>query len=197
MSPQVPYLALDETRTACLLEGAKLVEKDRFGPKVYELPGERMLKLFRVKRLFSSNLWSPYARRFLENSCHLEKMQIPSVRCLQWGRLPDLKRQYVLYEKLQGTPLRFCESLDPAQLGKFFAGLHDRGIYFRSCHLGNVLRLDDGELGLIDIMDMHFCGRPLSDRERERNFRHLRRLPRDRERLEKIWKHFLEAYTKG
>ncbi len=197
---EVENESLSETEVNRLLEGAKLLEEDRFGPKIYELAdGGRMLKLFRVKRLLSSNLWSPYAQRFVLNSLRLREMGIPSVACLQYGRIPHLARQYVLYEKLAGIPLRDCEAIDPDQLGKFFAHLHDHGIYFRSCHLGNLLLLEEtGELALIDIMDLRFRRRgALSDGERERNFRHLRRLERDRNRLDEIWKPFLEAYKRG
>lgn len=192
-----------EDEVAGMLEGAELLEQDRFGPKIYALAdGERMLKLFRVKRLLSSNLWSPYARRFVRNTQRLERRGIPTVTPLQWGRVPSRERQYVLYRKLEGTPLRDCADLDPNALGRFFARLHDTGIYFRSCHLGNILALHeenggDQDFGLIDVLDMHFRRGPLLDSHRERNFRHLRRVKKDRERLDAIWKPFLEAYAKG
>lgn len=197
MKLNVPFQQLDETAYDRLLEGGQLIEQDSFGPKVYELTHARMLKLFRVKRLLSSNLWSPYAQRFAKNALRLRDLQIPSVTCQAWGRVPHLERQFVLYERLPGTPIRACEALDPNQLGRFFAHLHDHGIYFRSCHLGNLLQLDSGEIGLIDILDLRFRRGPLTDRDRERNFCHLRRLPQDRERLQPIWEDFLEAYTRG
>lgn len=198
MESMVPRKRLDEASVERLLQGATLLEQDAFGPKIYEVEGERMLKLFRRKRFWSSNLWSPYARRFARHSFLLKERGVPTVKCVQWGSIPHLERQYVLYEKLAGTPLRELEVLDPDLLGRFFAGLHDRGIYFRSCHLGNVLLLQDGErLGVIDILDIRFHERPLTDRERERNFWHLRRLPRDRERLDPIWKPLLAAYERG
>jgi len=57
--------------------------------------------------------------------------------------------------------------------------LHQRGVYFRSVHLGNILRLPDGELGLIDLSDLHISARPLSARKRRRNLRHILRYPAD------------------
>ncbi len=197
MNPMALKASVDETGFRRWMEGARRIEQDRFGPKVYALPGERMLKLFRVKRFLSSNLWSPYAWRFSRNSLILKEREIPTVTCLQWGYLAHLDRQYVLYEKLAGTPLRELEDLDPVLLGCFFACLHDRGIYFRSCHLGNLLLLEEGGLGLIDILDIRFRRRPLNDGERERSFRHLRRLPPDQDRLKSVWKPFLQAYERG
>jgi hypothetical protein len=57
------------------------------------------------------------------------------------------------------------------------------GIYFRSAHLANVSLIPDGTFGLIDISDMKTFHRPLRKRLRLRNFKHMRRYERDRQRL--------------
>lgn len=180
-----------------LLEGATLVEQDNFGPKVYELPDARMIKLFRVKRFWSSNLWSPYARRFVKNSERLKRLGITSVNCLQWGRVPHLDRGYVIYQKLLGTTIQSTLEVDASVLGNYYAHLHQRGVYFRSCHLGNLILLENQDIGLIDVLDIRFRSRPLTENERERNFRHLLRRPQDRERLNPLWETFQRAYQQA
>jgi hypothetical protein len=76
----------------------------------------------------------------------------------------------VIYEPLDGTPLRACyAAVDLGTLAAFVCDLHDRGVYFRGLHLGNVIRRADGGLGLIDVQDIRFFRRPLSRRRRERN----------------------------
>jgi len=66
------------------------------------------------------------------------------------------------------------------RFGKFLALLHDKGVYFRSLHLGNVLLMDDGEFALIDIADLHLYPSPLRIALRQRNLRHMQRYPEDR-----------------
>ena len=66
------------------------------------------------------------------------------------------------------------------RFGKFLALLHEQGVYFRSLHLGNVLLMDDGEFGLIDIADLHLYPSPLRLALRQRNLRHMQRYPEDR-----------------
>ena len=51
----LPAAMLDE-----LIAGARILEQDSFGPKVYQLRDGNMLKLFRRKRLLSSALLRPH-----------------------------------------------------------------------------------------------------------------------------------------
>jgi tRNA A-37 threonylcarbamoyl transferase component Bud32 len=67
-----------------------------------------------------------------------------------------------------------------SQLGTFIAQLHEKGIYFRSAHLGNVVLTPEGHLGLIDIADMRTYRRPLRKAQRIRNFKHMLRYKEDR-----------------
>ena len=62
-------------------------------------------------------------------------------------------------------------------LGRDEIDLHEKGIYFRSMHLANVILTPDGTLGLIDISDMKTFHRPL------RNFKHVLRYEQDRQWL--------------
>ncbi len=187
-----------------LVAGAVLIEKDGHGPKVYRLTGDRMLKLFRIKRLLSSNLLSPYALRFARNAAELRRRGFGSVAVAQWGRIPHLRRQYVLYPRARGRSLR--EALEEeeaggsllADFGRLFGRMHGLGVYFRSCHFGNVLLVDEGKFSLIDVMDVSFERQQLPLRLRERNFRHLLRYPGDGEWIRSFGLEcFLQAYEEG
>lgn len=60
------------------------------------------------------------------------------------------------------------------------AALHAKGVYFRSLHLGNVVRTPEGRMGLIDIADLRVQRSALSAAQRIRNFKHLLRYEQDR-----------------
>ncbi len=177
-----------------LTQGARILEQDHFGIKVMRLPDDRILKLFRRKRLLSSQIWSPLAVRFKQNSEALIRRGIPTVQIDQIFELPHLHRQAVLYQALPGSTLRDWidqradEAVDVRQqieaYGAFVAQLHDCGILFRSLHLGNVLVTNDGTLALIDIADMTLRrSGALSTSQRKRNFKHITRYPIDRKHL--------------
>ena len=62
-------------------------------------------------------------------------------------------------------------------------------------HLGNILVLEDGEFGLIDVADMSIQRRPLGLFKRARNFRHLLHDRADRNSLEEFgYGRFLAQY---
>ncbi|MNG15628.1 hypothetical protein D3C84_994720 [compost metagenome] len=86
-----------------------------------------------------------------------------------------------LYKPLPGQSIEQLYLQAPQQvtsllppLAAFIQQLHQRGIYFRSLHLGNVLLLPDGHHGLIDILDLQCKTRPLNAWLIQRNFQHLR-----------------------
>jgi hypothetical protein len=68
-------------------------------------------------------------------------------------------------------------------LARYLAQLHDKGVYFRSIHFGNIIVDEAGAFALIDVADTRFKGRSLGNGERARNFRHLLRYPEDRQAL--------------
>ena len=171
-----------------LAQGADVVEADTRGPKVLLLPDGSYLKVFRRKRLLSSALWYPYARRFADNAARLAARGIPCPQVLRVYAFPIIRAHVVHYLPLAGETLRqvirstadeaFLDALR-AQLGGFVAELHAKGVYFRSIHLGNVVRSDDGRLGLIDIADMKVGRSGLSRSLRRRNLAHLLRYKGD------------------
>jgi hypothetical protein len=181
--------ALEQARYLALREGATVLEADGTGDKVLRLADGSMLKLFRRKRLLSSAAWYPYAQRFADNCRHLQERQIacPVVKAVY--RIGAIERDAVHYAPLPGQTLRQVleEPADHdqlrAQLGRFIAILHERGVYFRSAHMGNVVLTPEGELGLIDIADLRIFRRPLRKSQRLRNFKHMLRYPQDRQWL--------------
>lgn len=171
-----------------LRANAEIIEADRYGEKVLRLADGRMLKLFRRKRLVSSAAWYPYAQRFADNCAALSTRGIPCPEVIAVYRFREMKRDAVLYQPLPGETIRQLRAAgisaeDAARLrqaiARFIGTLHDRGIYFRSLHLGNIVRTPEGELGLIDVADMTVRKGALSRMTRRRNMQHLLRYRND------------------
>ena len=158
-----------------LTQGARILEKDGFGLKVLRLPDARILKIFRRRHWFSSQLWAPHAQRFDRNAKTLLKRGIPTISVEQIFALPAMQRQAVLYHELPGITLRQWlreHESDEAkalieQFGRFVAKLHTEGVLFRSLHFGNVLVTPEQNLALIDIVDMSFRRTAASRHNRE------------------------------
>ncbi|WAC20421.1 hypothetical protein OVA24_03390 [Luteolibacter sp. SL250] len=180
-----------------LLESSTVLMRDRYGPKVIATPDGGIMKLFRRKRLLSSALWNPYAKRFAKNAARLTQMGIPTVEVTGLWRIPSLKKDAVAYKRLEGESLRDLGKT-PELFGKlaaFVSGLHEKGVFFRSIHFGNILEMPDGRLALIDMADLTFKGRPLTPNERLRNFGHLTKYKEDQEPLEAFGvKRFIQLY---
>ena len=168
-----------------LVEGGTVLEADGHGDKLIALRDGRYLKLFRRKRLLSSALMWPYARRFHVNAVALRDRGVLSVATEQLLRIPHLRRTAVIYRPLPGATLRTClrKAADRGallhELGSFLAVLHRRGVYFRSLHFGNVIVVGQGEFGLIDVADLELRNRPLGPHQITRNLRHLMRYAED------------------
>ena len=166
--------------------GAEVPASDQHGDKVLLLSDGTYLKLFRFKRLLSSARIFPYWRRFVRNAGRLRELGVPTLRVRKIYYIPHLARTAVHYDPLAGMTLRELPDLDVdlvRELGRFLTVLHQRGIYLRSLHFGNIVLTPEGELGLIDIADMRIRQGPLSRRLRVRNYRHLCRYDEDRVRV--------------
>jgi len=177
---------LDQEAYEKMIAGSTVISKDQYGDKVLSLPDGLMIKLFRLKRRFSSAVIWPYAKRFERGARRLRKMNIPSVKVIETFRVRAIGRDASVYEPLEGETLR--EALNDSKNKKtllrsfsaFFATLHERGIYFRAIHFGNVIVLPDGEFGLIDVSELRISLTSLSVRKRVRNFKPIFRYKEDR-----------------
>lgn len=190
-----------------LTQDALILEKEKAGVKVLQLPDKRIVKLFRRKRLISSQIWAPHAWRFSRNARILKQRGIPTITVESHFEVPEIERQAVVYYRLEGDTLRdwMVDKTKPecarmiAKLATFLAQVHQAGVLFRSLHFGNVLVMEDGELALIDIVDMGFRWfGPLTVSQRIRNFHHMDRYDCDRVLLAAdngngFIKHYLEA----
>lgn len=197
--------ALPESDYRALRETARVLEQDGHGEKVLTLADGRFLKLFRHKRRFSSSRLYPYARRFADNAAALRRVGVPTVASVEVWRIDCIDRDAVFYEPLPGRNIRkvVADSEDGgravlAELPAFIALLHRKGVYFRSLHLGNVLVLPEGGMGLIDVSDMRVGRAALSVRLRARNLAHLFNNRDDRQLLaEHGHRLFLDRYLEA
>jgi len=174
---------ISEQNYQTLIQGAELLKRDKYGDKVWRLSDGRIAKLFRVKRRLSSARIFSYAKRFRRNSLILQKRGIQTITVDELVECKAIERQIVIYHYLAGETLSEILTDQPdspeliVKLAQYLAMLHARGIYFRSVHTGNIVRCENGELGIIDISDMRFSVFPLSVRKCARNFHHMLRYP--------------------
>ena len=180
--------------------GADVIAADDYGDKVLLLKDGTYLKLFRVKRLFTSARLFPYWRRFEKNSEALHSLGVPTLKVIESMRLPELDRTAVHYEPLPGNILREVPDFDAGlvtRLGAFIKELHDKGVYLRSMHLGNVVQTPEGQLGLIDIADMKVYRSSLRKGLRLRNLHHLWRYEQDRRAISVHHQSFVSSFDAG
>lgn len=165
-----------------MCEGAEVLERDPHGDKVLRLADGSILKLFRRKRLLSSAALYPYARRFASNAAALARIGVPVPEVIAVYRIGEMARDVVHYKPLPGVTLRELarQGLDPERqrelrdkFTRLVIHLHDKGFYFRSLHIGNVICTPEGELGLIDFSDMRLHPWPLGRYLRARNMRRM------------------------
>jgi hypothetical protein len=177
-----------------LRKDATSVKTDHFGDQVLLRPDGTYIKLFRRERLLSSAAWIPHAQRFADNAAALRARQIPCPRIIDVFRIPSIERDAVHYHSLPGETLRdlIAKPMSPPDraylrdaFNRFVRRLHDFGIYFRSLHLGNVVLVPNGELGLIGISDIRIHRDPLSMFWRKRNLRRLEGITEEREWLDR------------
>ena len=167
----------------------KVLESDKHGDKVLLLPDEKICKLFRCKRTFSSAKYYPYAQRFADNAQKLKLLGVTSVEVNDVCSVRGMERDAVFYDMLEGETLRAVlkDKKDPLDLVekfiKYLSELHKKGIYFRSLHFGNVIVRPEGTFGLIDVSDMKISSKPLGMLKRVRNFRAVLRYEEDKKVL--------------
>lgn len=186
-----------------LTQSAKTIEADHHGVKVLQLSDGSYLKLFRRKRLISSEIYQPYASRFAHNAQSLKSRKILCPDVIATYKISSLHRTAVQYHPLPGQTMRqYFATTSPTQhhdlcrqLGRFIAQLHEQGVYFRSLHLGNIIIHQD-ELGLIDIADMRCSNKPLNIKKRKRNFNHLLRYEQDKKIIRHETQSFIDGYCR-
>lgn len=163
------------------LDKGAVLERDGRGPKVVKLESGLFLKIFHTRRHPLLARLFPFARRFADNTELLQQMGIPAPEVVEIFWIDRGKGLTgCLYQPLPGTPLETLHRQAPQQLlrvlpklARFIKELHDKGIYFRSLHLGNIILTPSGEFGLIDVLDLRKKSAPITQNLARRNFRHL------------------------
>lgn len=188
----------------CWLATGKVLEQDGRGPKVVHLSDGQLLKIFRPRRRLWLGRLRPQAQNFATNAARLQERQIstPTIgECFWLDRSQAISA--CLYVPLAGTSLDRIfhqhrsdfDALLP-QLAAFIRQLHQRGIYFRSLHLGNILLLPQGGFGLIDFLDLRLKRGPLGSRLIARNLEHLHRYLLRSQIKDFPWQELLRLYRK-
>lgn len=185
------------------LSTGEVLERDSHGPKVVRLTDGSFLKIFRSRRPLLAR-WRPESQRFVRNAERLQTLGIATPQMIECAWLErDQGVNACLYAPLEGTPLdclfkqqreRF-DALLPA-FAAYIRQLHERGIYFRSLHLGNVLLLPEGGFGLIDFLDLRFKRGPLRKALVRRNFAHLQNYLQRRKVKGFPWNELLSYYSR-
>jgi len=160
-------------------------------PKVFEKNGDTIIKLFYPKKSrLSSDRIRPRAMRFYRNvnQLHQSGYTVPRVDKIQF--CPELRMYLLYYPKIQGRDIR-CLAKDGnldviRHVAHLLADLHEKGIFYRSIHLENLLYQPDGKIALLDVTDVKFKSAALSWYFRYRNIRHLFNEPLDKD----LWQAF-------
>lgn len=185
------------------LSHGEVLEKDSHGAKVVRLVDGRLLKIFRSRRLPLLAKLLPEAVRFETCAARLQTLEIQTPNILETLWIDRSKAvSACLYDPLAGQPLDRIfrddrpqfDSLLP-QFAAYIYSMHQRGIYFRSLHLGNILHTPNDDFGLIDFLDIRFKSRPLSRSLVRRNFQHLRNYLQRRKVQNFPWDELLAAYS--
>lgn len=169
------HLLTQQALADLLASASHVFEKDRHGIKVAKLTDGTMIKVFRVKRLFSGAQFYSYARRFCRNIDRLKQRNIPVPEVLTLYHVKSSRLSVVHYSPLAGKTIKDLMkegSLDDKlayQVGDFIAKVHELGIYFRGLHIGNIVLTPNGDLGLIDVSELSIYWH-LSRYRRLRNF---------------------------
>jgi hypothetical protein len=120
----------------------------------------------------SSDRLRPYSQRFADNCRRLHERGIPAPQVSDSFRIKESGEHVLIYPLLPGhslADLAAGSGLPINDIAHFYVQLHNAGVHFRSIHLGNVLRLEDGRMGVIDVTDCWFYKRPLGMKKRAEN----------------------------
>lgn len=185
-------ISKDEFYALCQQNNIKVLKNLKDSrPKILETSSGEIIKIFYARdKWFSAWKNRRAAIKFCDNSKRLQQLGIlaPTVHALCYCK--ELGVYLVNYHKLSGEDLRVISRRGGlyrlADVAKFIATLHQKGIFFRSLHLENLLYLSSGQFALVDIVDVRFRKQPLNLFLRYRNIKHMFSIRQDK----KIWNKF-------
>ena len=136
-------------------------------PAVVIHPDDTITKLWaRKRKLLSSATLCPYSNRFVRNAEELKRQGIAVPEILSHATVKNSHVRIVTYRPLPGQSIRELlsenpESVNIPELCEYIYQLHQKGILFRSMHLGNIIQGPGANnYGLIDFTDVKFYSRP-------------------------------------
>lgn len=170
-----------------VISHATLIHGTPERPKVCRTPDGFIIKWFYPRPGISTDKIFPYAKRFIRHSLQLEQKGIESVQVQAWLYDPQTSAHIILYPALEGMTVRDAMTTELATqvmdgFVDYVVDMHERGVFFRGIHLGNVLvrEVEQGEgeipglaYSLIDITDCRVKHNKLNRWERVRNLKHL------------------------
>ena len=192
---------MTQAELARLQTSGKTLEQDERGIKVSLLPDGRILKVFWLRGFFTSSRLYSNARSFCRNAQRLQQLDIATVTNCQLFNFVKSTDSAVIYQRLAGDTVRDMlmtgkfNAIMAEELGQFISNLHQKGIYFRSLHCGNIVKTASG-FGLIDIADLKVYPWSLWSSTSKRNFNRLMRYQEDVDNLGKHGWHsiIMQAY---
>lgn len=177
----IEILSLADFEQCCQQSTVLLAGKH--GPRLLQNQTS-IYKIFMPRKGFSSNQIWPYAIRFYRNAKRLAARGVIAPQVDHVAFFPENYYYWLRYQKLEGVDCREYLTNHSVEFLRtfayFLAELHDKGIFFRGIHLGNVLyQVTTQQFCLIDFTDCHFSRHPLSRAKRLRNLKHLLNYPDD------------------
>ncbi len=169
---------------------SEVLVQSKNGPTLLRHSEGDLSKIWPAKsNLLSSSFFYPYASRFIQNAQKLLKLGIPTPKISAYLFEPVTGRRIVRYAPLPGLSVRDALHADEASftwrdIARFLHSIHEKGVYFRSIHLGNIIDLDHSNFGLIDFTDVTFYRSPIPLKRRAHNIHFIYKYQEDRHKME-------------
>ena len=161
-----------------------LTEAEDLGYEKTWLKTNNVIKIFNTRGFISSGFIRSFSSRIIKNAHKLNKLQIPSLKISEELVFQyDKRKSGVVYKYIPGCSIRDLPTTDITKdlvtnLAKFIAEFHQKGVYFRAMHLGNIIYYNK-TFSLIDVAKIHFYPWPLFILTRARAFRRLIKYKKD------------------
>lgn len=191
------FITLTLSDFAKLTADAQVIHSKNDRDRIFEFDDGTILKLFYGKN--NRRRARHRATRFIRNSQRLLKKGFITLTPISAYDCPEGNSVYVRYNKLPGTSLDKDLKNNRSLLEKaalFIHSLHEKGIYFRDLHPGNIL-YQEQQFALIDVQNINFHWLKVPQRRRIKNLTTFL-LNRSFKLMfnEACHEHFLDAYAR-
>tara|TARA_R110002072_G_scaffold173230_2_gene327842 strand:- start:10569 stop:12176 length:1608 start_codon:yes stop_codon:yes gene_type:complete len=196
-SPEIYYKnTITNNKFQKIIEKSQVIKKNKHGPKLL-LNQEHYIKIFYKKSGMSSTKFKSYADKFIINSIKLQKLNISTIKPEKVFYIKNHNHprdpHFITYKSIPGQDLRNIITNNNSiniednhdlilRFIEELVTLHQKGVFFRSLHLGNILlEANSKNLALIDIADVRFkkLNKPLGFNKSLRNIKHIFNDPND------------------